>query len=154
LRRFQASFWWFFFFLLFHASMMLDLSVDAHDVVMSKSHPVSQRAFLSNASGTAKLCKRLAINDHGESWRGNASMHKVNEVTMKPFAHQHRNYKVPFCPIKGFGKINFYHEIKAFPRSESERMGNFLSNYNVIADASTFNKSLLRGMDVIRKMLF
>jgi hypothetical protein len=32
-------------------------------------------------------------------------MHKINEVTMKPFARQRRNYKVPFYPIKGFGKI-------------------------------------------------
>jgi hypothetical protein len=42
--RFQASFRWFFFFLLFHASMMLDLSVDvvdAHDVVVSEGHLVS-----------------------------------------------------------------------------------------------------------------
>jgi hypothetical protein len=39
LRRFQASFRWFFFFLLFHASMMSDLIVDAHDVVESESHP-------------------------------------------------------------------------------------------------------------------
>jgi hypothetical protein len=31
----------FFFFLLFHASMMSDLIVDAHDVVRSESHPVS-----------------------------------------------------------------------------------------------------------------
>jgi hypothetical protein len=31
----------FFFFLLFHALMMLDLSVDAHDAVESESHPVS-----------------------------------------------------------------------------------------------------------------
>jgi hypothetical protein len=44
LRRFQASFQWFFFFLLFHASMMSDLRVDvvdAHDAVVSESHPVS-----------------------------------------------------------------------------------------------------------------
>jgi hypothetical protein len=41
LRRFQASFWWFFFFLLFHASMMSDLIVDAHDVVEFESRPTS-----------------------------------------------------------------------------------------------------------------
>jgi hypothetical protein len=47
LQRFHASFWWFFFFLLFHASMMLALSVDvvdAHDAVVSESHPVSYPA--------------------------------------------------------------------------------------------------------------
>jgi hypothetical protein len=38
---FQASFWWFFFSLLFHASMMSDLSVDAHDAVVSEGHPAS-----------------------------------------------------------------------------------------------------------------
>jgi hypothetical protein len=47
LRRFQASFWWFFFFLLFHASMMSELIVDAHDVVESESHPTSQPRTLS-----------------------------------------------------------------------------------------------------------
>jgi hypothetical protein len=41
LRRFQASFWWFFFFLLFHASMMSDLSVDAHEALVSEGHPAS-----------------------------------------------------------------------------------------------------------------
>jgi hypothetical protein len=41
LRCFQASFRWFFFFLLFHASMMSDWIVDAHDVVESESHPAS-----------------------------------------------------------------------------------------------------------------
>jgi hypothetical protein len=59
LRRFQASFWWFFFFLLFHASMMSDLSVDvvdAHDAVVSESHPVSlslslQRELLTHGWG-------------------------------------------------------------------------------------------------------
>jgi hypothetical protein len=42
--RFQASFRWFFFFLLFHASMMSHLRVDivdAHNVVVSESHPIS-----------------------------------------------------------------------------------------------------------------
>jgi hypothetical protein len=45
LRCFQAYSLWFFFFLLFHASIMSDLSmdvVDAHDVVVFESHPVSQ----------------------------------------------------------------------------------------------------------------
>jgi hypothetical protein len=48
LRRFHASFWWFFFFLFFHASMMSDFTVDvvdAHDVVVSESHPLSSPRF-------------------------------------------------------------------------------------------------------------
>jgi hypothetical protein len=48
LRRFQASFQWFFFFLLFHASMMSDLSVDAHDAVGSEGHPTSSLAASKN----------------------------------------------------------------------------------------------------------
>jgi hypothetical protein len=43
--RFQASSRWFFFLLLFHASMMSDLIVDAHDVVESESHPTSLDLF-------------------------------------------------------------------------------------------------------------
>jgi hypothetical protein len=39
--RFQASFQWFFFFLLFHASIMSNLSVDAHNAVGSEGHPAS-----------------------------------------------------------------------------------------------------------------
>jgi hypothetical protein len=72
LRRFQASFWWFLFFLLFHASMMLDLIVDAHDVVESESHPTS--AWL-----LAPLCLIFGLHDALEKIEGLAFVSSNSE---------------------------------------------------------------------------
>jgi hypothetical protein len=35
------------------------------------------------------------------------------------------------------------------PRAKSERVGDFLSDNDVVADPPSFNKSLLRRMDVV-----
>jgi hypothetical protein len=51
----------FFFFLLFHASMMSDLIVDAHDVARSESHPTSlQLAKQSLDEAPYKLSRAVA----------------------------------------------------------------------------------------------
>jgi hypothetical protein len=49
----------------------------------------------------------LTINDHRESWRGNAFMDKINEIFMKTFTCKSRDDEMPLYPIESFGKINF-----------------------------------------------
>jgi hypothetical protein len=49
---------------------------------------------------------------------------------------------------------NLKHLIFMNGGSKREGVGNFLSNNNIIAYASTFNKSLLGGVNVIMQMLF
>jgi hypothetical protein len=89
LQRFQASSLWFFFFLLFHTSMMSDLSmdvVDAHDVVLFESHPVSSPPLQKALSSTFTQHHHVGEIDIGtctwcspsgrpcEDWFGNSSM--------------------------------------------------------------------------------
>jgi hypothetical protein len=84
LRRFQASFRWFFFFLLFHASMMSDLIVDAHDVVESEIHPTSfyikdQKAVSSNKFGIAPFDASKSLTKL-TSWDSPPTKAEVEEI--------------------------------------------------------------------------
>jgi hypothetical protein len=46
------------------------------------------------------------------------------------------------------------HESLVFPRTESERVSNLLGNDYVVTNAPTFNKSLLRLMNIIWQVSF
>jgi len=81
-------------------------------------------------------------------------MNHGNKMVIEAQPSESTNNKILFNSIKSFCKIKFKEESFLFPTFKVKTVNYFLSYNDVRSNMSTLNKSSLRGMYNVRKVIF